>query len=320
MVAVGVLTMTRLKPPAPNLATGQSLSVSEATVAALPDGSAIELEAGAAVAVESETADRVQLALSRGVARFDVVRRPTRQFVVTIDDVRVEVIGTRFEVARREGGAVRVSVERGVVDVNADGFVKRLLAGESWERRGATGVGRGADSPEPSREGDRSERAAPLPTVEPLELPSASAPKEKPKREPKSNQRLKDREGHPEDVFAGALDARRMGRWAEAADLSKRFLKLYPEDPRAALVAFELGRLQFDKLHLVAEASQSFERALALDTRGEVTEEALARLVTALEALGRFEGCRRRQAEYVRRFPAGPFVGTVRNGCGVSSK
>jgi transmembrane sensor len=81
----------------------------------LPDGSAVELNAGAEIAVSyTETQRRVQLV--KGEALFEVAKNPRRPFVVTAGDVAVEAVGTAFAVRHLPDG-VRVIVTEGRVKV-----------------------------------------------------------------------------------------------------------------------------------------------------------------------------------------------------------
>jgi transmembrane sensor len=94
-------------------------------LAALPiklaDGSRVKsLSLGAAVAVESNEPERIQLRLDAGGARFDVIPNAKRQFTVRAGSVEVLVLGTIFDVERAPG-RVRVSVSRGKVRVRTGG-------------------------------------------------------------------------------------------------------------------------------------------------------------------------------------------------------
>lgn len=74
----------------------------------------------------------VVLVLESGSVTCHVAPRHGRPpFVVQAGDVRVTVKGTRFTVTRN-GTAVSVSVESGVVDVNGDGTLTELTAGGRW--------------------------------------------------------------------------------------------------------------------------------------------------------------------------------------------
>lgn len=81
----------------------------------LPDGSVVELNAGAAIAV-AFTPGRRDVRLVRGEAHFAVAKDATRPFVVTAGTVSVRAVGTAFDV-RFEPEQVGVLVTEGRVAV-----------------------------------------------------------------------------------------------------------------------------------------------------------------------------------------------------------
>lgn len=64
----------------------------------LPDGSIVELAAGAKVEVQF-TADERRVRLVHGTAFFTVAKNPSRPFVVSTSEVSVRAVGTAFSVA-----------------------------------------------------------------------------------------------------------------------------------------------------------------------------------------------------------------------------
>jgi len=83
----------------------------------LPDGSVVELNAEAKIAVDFEDAIR-RVALRKGEALFQVAKNPARPFIVETDRVEVHAVGTAFNV---QLGAthVEVLVTEGRVAVDA---------------------------------------------------------------------------------------------------------------------------------------------------------------------------------------------------------
>jgi ferric-dicitrate binding protein FerR (iron transport regulator) len=69
-------------------------------LAQLSDGFRVELSPGTVMALETNEPTLVKMALNEGRALFEVTRTPGRGFVVFVDDVQVEVVGTRFVVAK----------------------------------------------------------------------------------------------------------------------------------------------------------------------------------------------------------------------------
>ena len=101
----------------------------------LPDGSQITLDTGAILNVAYDDQQRL-LHLVRGRARFDVVHEH-RPFVVAAGEGTVFARGTLFDVEVSDGGKIRVSLLRGVVDVRANRtagpVVRRLLVSQQAE-------------------------------------------------------------------------------------------------------------------------------------------------------------------------------------------
>jgi transmembrane sensor len=84
----------------------------------LEDGSVIELNHGAAVAVHF-TNDQRRVRLTRGEAHFVVTKDPARPFVVSAGDLAVKAVGTAFAV-RLGTAAIDVMVTEGRVAVAAN--------------------------------------------------------------------------------------------------------------------------------------------------------------------------------------------------------
>lgn len=112
----------------PTQVTTQLAEVRETT---LPDGSHVVL--GAQSQLSFQVTSRMRRAtVVGGDAYFAIARDPQRPFEVSIDDVRVRVVGTQFEIRRRDDG-LSVAVAEGTVDVlrpNGAAMV-RLRRGEA---------------------------------------------------------------------------------------------------------------------------------------------------------------------------------------------
>ncbi|MEM7239785.1 MAG: FecR domain-containing protein [Pseudomonadota bacterium] len=99
--------------------------VTERSRVNLPDGTIVDLDAGAALSVSYE-ADIRRVALLRGRAWFDVEPDTARPFVVATGFGAVRVLGTSFGVARRDGEAV-LSVTEGRVALQDAGRPRATL-------------------------------------------------------------------------------------------------------------------------------------------------------------------------------------------------
>lgn len=114
----------------------QVTAVGEQRAVALADGSTMWLDTDSAVDLDIDEHGR-RVRLARGEAYFDVRKNPKLPFVVDAGTGRVKVLGTAFSV-RREGEDVRVTVQRGRVEVSGRGTAAVLLAPDQtvWLRRG----------------------------------------------------------------------------------------------------------------------------------------------------------------------------------------
>ncbi|XPF92539.1 FecR family protein [Colwellia sp. RE-S-Sl-9] len=100
----------------------------------LDDGSKVTLSGGSSILVAINQEER-KVKLEQGSAYFDVAHDPSRVFSVTAQQTQVRVRGTAFEVKQGTNNAIKVSVERGLVDVadlpeqgTKDEQVQRLTA------------------------------------------------------------------------------------------------------------------------------------------------------------------------------------------------
>ncbi len=291
---------------------GDSISVK------LEDSSRIELAAQSRIELAESKADAVKLRLRRGSVRCDVTHREGRRFSVEALGVEVRVVGTLFNVAIAEGERrVDVSVERGSVEVRAldeTGPYRRISAGERWS----------VDLPSLSPPASASaEPAAPAPSGDPAESPR-SRPKDELRAAepapPTADRGDADPASDPNtatarELFDLANLARRSGDLAAAARAYELLLSKYPNDGRAGLAAFELGRLRLERLGNPAGAVSALERAMAKAPSPGLREDAMARLVQAYAALGDGARCRRTRDRYLSEYPGGVHTNAVKSRC-----
>jgi len=102
----------------------------------LADGSKIALNGGAKIEVTFKRGER-RAALDRGEADFDIVHNPARPFTVAVGENAIRVLGTQFDVVRRDRG-LTVSVERGLIAVMpaSGGAAVQVAAGRQLRRLG----------------------------------------------------------------------------------------------------------------------------------------------------------------------------------------
>lgn len=117
--------------------TTYSTGVGERRTIALEDGSRIEMNAASRLTVRFERRAR-HVRLDDAQAFFDVAKDPSRPFLISAGDTRVRVVGTRFDVRRRDG-RVAINVEQGLVEVRPDlpkdAAPFRLRPGQGLSRR-----------------------------------------------------------------------------------------------------------------------------------------------------------------------------------------
>lgn len=92
--------------------------VGERRTIALEDGSRIEMNAASRVTVRFERHAR-RVRMDDAQAFFDVAKDSSRPFLISAGDTQVRVVGTQFDVRRRDG-QVAVNVQRGLVEVRPD--------------------------------------------------------------------------------------------------------------------------------------------------------------------------------------------------------
>ena len=111
-LAVAVIPLSALRPaPTQTYLTAKG----EHRTVRLADGSVLDINAGSALSVTLARHER-QVTLVQGEAVFDVAPDKARPFLIAVGDRTVRVVGTRFDVRRRDG-QLSVTVERGLVEV-----------------------------------------------------------------------------------------------------------------------------------------------------------------------------------------------------------
>jgi transmembrane sensor len=258
---------------------------------------------------------RVQVAWSGGARRL--AAGESGWFPPLGEGARLETLGTRPESAGTTAGAPAPGAA--IVDRAGD------------QRRGAspTGALRAATSPARSagEGGSRSEpgggrppseiaRATPNLATPNLATPDRAPPNLTPPAIAPAPPTAKLSPAAAE-LLAAADAARGEGRLDEAVTLLRRTIDEHGGDPRAPLAAFTLGRLLLTELGRPAEAAAAFARARALAPDGPLAEDALAREVEAWSQAHDPARARARAEEYVRRFPAGRRLDSVRASSGL---
>lgn len=284
------------------------------------DGSQVELGRETQLDVLQSTEHLFAVALRSGQAFFSVVPGGPRAWRVECGPVSVDVVGTRFLVARGSD-FIRVQVERGRVLVSGEGVpdrVARVNANESIAVRFGTtapvltaSAGArppiaapdpappGGVAPPPARSaGHRDERPDPEQSRTP-EIPAQ--PGAAPAREPDV----------VDTLLQQADAARRNADPARAAGLLRRVVNEFPRDSRVAISEFTLGRLCLDSLGEPHQAVSHFERALGSGIPGALAEDAQGLLVEARARAGDQQGALIAATRYRALYPAGRHLSDI---------
>jgi transmembrane sensor len=267
--------------------SGQSLSVlgeARRSTHELSDGSAITLDPGSRLEVLENNSQTFVSVLRSGRGSFSVRPGGPRHWVVEAGLARIEVVGTRFSVARSARG-VLVHVDHGIVLVRSKQLqddVQRLTAGQELLI--------GPQLPAPPADPGLVP-ATPAPVPPPLPEPSVSS---RPNSAPTLNA-----------LLARATEQRRTGDYRGAEANLRQALAEHSAEPQAALAAFTLGKLLFDVQGRPAEAARAFARCLALAPPNSLAEDAWFRLAEAHAKSGNVAGAATAAREYRTRFPAG---------------
>jgi transmembrane sensor len=152
---------------------------------------------------------------------------------------------------------------------------------------------------------------APIAAVAPSAAPPAVAAPS-----PAGNTTLPRHDESARDLFDEAQRARAEGRAPDAAHAFDRLRRGFPRDPRAALSAFELGRLRLDVLGDPQGAEEALRDAMALGPQSPFREDAEARRVEALARMGDAGACTAARTAYLARWPNGTYRRAVELGCG----
>ncbi len=299
----------------------------------LPEGSSLRLGPTTRLRIVTAAASEIRLRLERGSVLCDVTHREGRRFTVEAERVEVEVRGTKFEVDAESGPppAVAVRVERGAVEVREGGrtLVAALSQGQSWRSRGLDGEGAAneADAEAPP-DSDPSPPAASASAFAPPVSASAFAPPASASALAPPTAPLPSATGaapvrggalSPKLLFERANAARLAGRNADAAADFDRFGRLFPNDPRAGLAAYELGRIRLGSLGDARGAADAFSKVIKRDKAGAgdpFREDAEAGRVEALNNLGDLAACKRARDAFRARYPSSPQAARVAKLCG----
>ena len=319
-LVLGFLAHARLEP--------QPLATRDAHQVRFGDGSIVQLlDESSVLDVGAASASAVDVSLRSGSAEFEITPNPSRQFVVHAGIAEISVLGTHFRVTR-DGPRVRVEVTRGRVAVKHAGSVRQLIAGESsWfppaepeqplaeasaaapSPIAAAGASASAASPTPSAGVDGlGSRRRFLDHARRAEYGEAYSVLE---RAPEVVGNV------PEDLMLAADAARFSNHPAQATRFLERVTREHPQSSVAPLAAFTLGRIYLSQVGQPAKAADAFALSLKLAPGGSLAEDALAREAEAAKLAGQRTRARDLAEQYLRRYPNGRRLASVRESGGL---
>lgn len=279
----------------------------------LSDGSRVYADSVKQLSIEQQLEGYIVTRVLSGTVSFEVNKNPKRVFEVDAGQVRVQVIGTTFSVARHRDRA-EVEVTEGTVRVIWPDGDQVLTAGQrGWfppeageAEAGETEAGEteaGGSEPTPV---SRSQRVAVSPPAVPgwrelardedYEASYAALKKDRGRgTAPRS----------ASDLMLAADVARLSLHPAEAVRLLSRVSAQFPSDPRAPLAEFTRGRVLMENLGNPAQAAQAFARARSLSPGGSLAQDALSREIDA--TLGASQTARAKSLArlYLSSYPEG---------------
>lgn len=113
-----------------NMSSPEMITLSGPGEYVLSDASTVFLNADSELTFPEKFAkDKREVKLD-GEAYFDIHKNPEKPFTIGVGSVKVDVLGTAFEITEIDDEIVVVTVDEGVVKVENDGVVDTLIQGE----------------------------------------------------------------------------------------------------------------------------------------------------------------------------------------------
>jgi transmembrane sensor len=321
-LVLGFLAHARLEP--------QAVATRDAHQVRFGDGSLVQLlDESSVLDVGAASPSAVDVTLRTGSAEFEITPNPKRQFIVHAGVADISVLGTHFRVSR-EGQRVRVEVTRGRVAVKFAAGARQLIAGESsWFPPSEPAAEEIPETASGSAPNPIAEASATAFAVQPT--PSASVDALSSRRRFLDHAgRAEYREAYsvlerapevvgnrPEDLMLAADAARFSNHPAQATRFLERVTREHPQASVAPLAAFTLGRIYLSEVGQPAKAADAFALSRKLAPAGSLSEDALAREVEAAHVAGQRSRARDLAEQYLRRYPNGRRLASVRKSGGL---
>jgi transmembrane sensor len=298
LVPALVVAARHVRAPAPVRDGVEVAAIEGGGTVTLADGSRVGVENGGRVRVLSGHGRDVELVLESGAVSLDVPHG-SRRLTVHAGRYDVTDLGTRFRVALGSDGQVGVRVAEGTVEVRARGAAeptRALSAGDEW-----------SNAPHPAARVDTPPSSPASVSVE--SLPSIAVEAGAPSAPPPVDMAMS-----AKDLLELAERQRLAGNLRAAAAALDTLRRRHRGDPRAALAAFELGRIRLDGLNDAHGALEALNDSMALAPNGPLREDAEARRVEALE-LEHSPECPSARDAFLARYPRGVHRAVVAARC-----
>jgi len=283
-----------------------------ASSAALPlrfsDGTRIDLAPHTRLRVIEVDEHGAHLLLESGRAHVAVVPRANASWRLSVGPFAVRVIGTRFDVHwDPDDDAFGLELAHGEVELSGCVFggEYRMQLGQAVDascKRGRLQLRKLTDIAPV----EQAHAVTPEPAAAPAPVPAVTAPRA---LAPKVEQLEPIAKSATAPVAAPAEERHRAPIGEEASQEERELLMIrrrFGGTSRAAVAAFALGRLEFDKRHSHAKAAQWFGTYLKEQPRGSLAREARGRLIEATLAAGERARARVLAAEYLELHASGP--------------
>ncbi|MBX7080822.1 MAG: FecR family protein [Nannocystaceae bacterium] len=349
-VAAAVLLVLALRPRALTFEVGDTPGVAGQWLASVEAPQPLHFSDGSAVVLAPASRARVvqlrergaQLVLESGAATASIVPTPGASWQLDAGPYRVDVTGTRFELAWEPArGRFALALHEGSVVVHGPGLEQprtmnageTLVLGETL----AQAAEPAAPSPAPTVIAGAASEPAPAPAIEPVApapaIASEATPRPRARARPSAPEpaaddwrTLAERASYREALAAAeaqgwqslceGLPSRELLRLADVARFARRperaiealdaVRERFAGSDAAAMAAFERGRIAFARGTAWSDAARWFARYLDERPQGSIAREATGRLMESQQRAGQAEAASATAVRYRARWPDGP--------------
>ncbi|MBN2529191.1 MAG: FecR domain-containing protein [Deltaproteobacteria bacterium] len=295
------------------------------------DGSFLDTAKGTSLKLVENTSHSVAFSMLQGEAYFNIQPGGPRVWRVNCMGIFVTVVGTAF-VCRGQSEQVTLEVKRGAVLVDGKGVEKgprKLVAGNAItvgpkhvftkkdkDNNNDNDVNNVDNMNNANENGDNAGRS----NLTASRAPHASAAQPVWKIQAEAGNYIEafDRLGADkvasltaqsndvDELFQLSDVARRNGHPRDAIGPLETIIRRFPQNARAALASYTLGRLYLEHLKAPVKATEAFKKALSLGLPAALTETAEAKQIRAMLQYNTTEG-KKLASEYLMRYPDGRY-------------